>query len=92
MLKHVYNIACIREYSKNILILNCVYITHYINLITLQTHIGHLACVLDDTYHILDDLVLAILSLDFQEVVAEVEEVEAPLLSQQHDDGTASPV
>lgn len=48
--------------------------------------------VLDNTYHILDDLVLAILSLDLQQVVAEIKEVEAPLLAQKHDDGAASPV
>lgn len=44
------------------------------------------------TYHILDDLILAILSLDLQQVVAEIKEVEAPLLAQQNDDGAASPV
>lgn len=44
------------------------------------------------THHIFDDLVLPILPLDFEQVVAEVEEVEAPLLSQQHDDGAAGPV
>lgn len=44
------------------------------------------------THHIFDDLVLAILPLDFEQVVAEVEEVKATLLSQQHDDGTAGPV
>lgn len=44
------------------------------------------------THHILDDLVLAVLSLHFEEMVAEVKEVEAPLLPQQYDDGAASPV
>lgn len=44
------------------------------------------------THHVLDDLVLAVLSLHFEEVIAEVKEVKATLLSQQHDDGAASPV
>lgn len=44
------------------------------------------------THHIFDDFILAILSLDFEKVIAEVKEVKAPLLSQQHDDGTAGPV
>lgn len=44
------------------------------------------------THHVLDDLVLAILSLHFEEMVAEVKEVEAALLPQQHDDGAAGPV
>lgn len=44
------------------------------------------------THHIFDDLILAILSLDFEKVVAEVEEVETTLLSQKDNDGTASPV
>lgn len=45
-----------------------------------------------NTHHIFDDLILAILSLDFEEVIAEVKEVKATLLPQQHNDGTASPV
>ncbi len=44
------------------------------------------------THHIFDDLILAVLSLDFEQVVAEVKEVKATLLSQQHNDGTAGPV
>lgn len=44
------------------------------------------------TCHIFDDLILAVLSLDFEQVVAEVKEVKATLLSQQHNDGTAGPV
>lgn len=34
-----------------------------------------------DTHHVLNDLVFAILSLDLQQVVAEIEEVKATLLS-----------
>lgn len=49
-----------------------------------------LACPL--AHHVLDDLVLAVLTLHLEQVVAEVKEVEAPLLAQQHDDGAASPV
>lgn len=44
------------------------------------------------THHIFDDLILAVLSLDFEKVVAEVKEVKATLLSQQHNDGAAGPV
>ena len=44
------------------------------------------------THHVFDDLILAVLSLDFEQVVAEVEKVKATLLSQQHDDGAAGPV
>lgn len=44
------------------------------------------------THHVLDDLIFAVLSLHFEEVIAEVKEVKATLLSQQHDDGTAGPV
>lgn len=44
------------------------------------------------THHVLDDLVFAVLSLHFEEMVAEVKEVEAALLPQQHDDGAAGPV
>lgn len=42
--------------------------------------------------HVFDDLVLAVLPLDFQQVVTKVEEVKAALLSEQHDDGAACPV
>ncbi len=34
-----------------------------------------------ETYHIFNDLIFAVLSLDLQQVVAEVEEVKATLLS-----------
>ena len=44
------------------------------------------------THHVLDDLVLAVLPLHLKQVVAEVKEVEATLLSQQHDDGASRPV
>lgn len=44
------------------------------------------------THHIFDDLILAVLSLDFEKVITEVKEIKATLLSQQHNDGTASPV
>lgn len=44
------------------------------------------------THHILDDFVFAILPLDLQQMVAEVKKVKAALLSQQHNDGAASPV
>lgn len=43
-------------------------------------------------YHILNDFILAVLPLHFQQVVAEVEQVEATLLAQQDDDGAAGPV
>lgn len=43
-------------------------------------------------YHILDDLILPVLPLDLQQVVTEVKQVEATLLAQQDDDGTAGPV
>lgn len=44
------------------------------------------------THHILYDLVFAIVLLDLQEVVAEIQDIKATLLSQKHDDHTASPV
>ena len=44
------------------------------------------------THHVLDDFVFAILPLDFQKMVAEIKEVKAALLSQQHDDGAAGPI
>lgn len=50
------------------------------------------ACKGEFTHHVLDDLVLAVLPLHFEEMVAEVKEVEAPLLPQQHNDGAAGPV
>ena len=43
-------------------------------------------------YHILNDFILPVLPLYFQQVVTEVEQVEATLLAQQDDDGAASPV
>lgn len=54
---------------------------------------GPPSCLLSQfTHHILDDLVFAILSLHFEEMVAEVKEVEATLLIQQNDDGAVGPV
>lgn len=44
------------------------------------------------THHILDNLIFAIVLLDFQQVVAEIQDIKAPLLSQKHDDHTAGPV
>lgn len=44
------------------------------------------------THHILDNLIFAIMLLDFQQVVAEIQHIKAPLLSQKHNDHTASPV
>lgn len=44
------------------------------------------------TYHILNDFILPILSLYFQQMVTEVEQVEAPLLAQQDNDRAARPV
>ena len=43
-------------------------------------------------YHALNDLVLAIVLLDLQEVVAEVQDVKAPLLPQESDDHATGPV
>lgn len=43
-------------------------------------------------YHILNDFVLPVLPLHFQQVVAEVEQVKATLLAQQDDDGATGPV
>lgn len=50
------------------------------------------ACCCPRTYHVLYDFVLAVLPLHFQQVVAEVKEVEASLLSEENDDGAARPV
>lgn len=44
------------------------------------------------TYHALDDLVFAVVFLHLQQVVAEVQDVEAPLLAQQGDDHATGPV
>lgn len=44
------------------------------------------------THHVLYNLVFAIMLLDFQQVVAEIQHIEATLLSQKYDDHTASPV
>lgn len=46
----------------------------------------------EDTYHIFDDFIFAILSLDLKQMVAEIEEVKASLLPQKHNDGTSGPV
>lgn len=44
------------------------------------------------SHHTLDDLVFPVVFLDLQQVVAEVQDVEASLLTQQSDDHTAGPV
>lgn len=44
------------------------------------------------THHALDDLVLAVMLLHLEQVVAKVQDVEAPLLSEQGDDHAAGPV
>jgi len=44
------------------------------------------------TYHVLYNLIFAIVLLDFQEMVAEIQHVKATLLSQEHNDHAASPV
>lgn len=44
------------------------------------------------THHILYNLIFAVMLLDFQQVVAEIQDIKAPLLPQKHDDHTASPV
>lgn len=44
------------------------------------------------THHTLDDLVLAVVLLHLEQVVAEVQDVEAPLLSEEGDDHAAGPV
>lgn len=44
------------------------------------------------THHILYNLIFAIMLLDFQQVVAEIQHIKATLLSQKHDDHAASPV
>lgn len=43
-------------------------------------------------HHVLNDLILPVLPLHFQQVVTEVEQVKAALLAQQNDDGAAGPV
>lgn len=44
------------------------------------------------THHILYNLVFAIVLLDFQQVVAEIQHIKATLLPQKDDDHTARPV
>lgn len=44
------------------------------------------------THHALYDLVLAVVFLHLEQVIAEVQDVEAPLLAQQGDDDAAGPV
>lgn len=44
------------------------------------------------TYHVFDDLILAIMLLYFEEMVAEIQHCKAPLLPEQHDDHAAGPV
>lgn len=43
-------------------------------------------------YHVLNDFILPVLPLYFEQVVTEVEQVKATLLAQQDDDGAACPV
>lgn len=43
-------------------------------------------------YHILNDLILPVLSLHLQQMVTEIKQVKAPLLAQQDNDGAAGPV
>ncbi len=51
-----------------------------------------LRILVSPTHHALDDLILAVVLLDLEKVVAEVEDVKAPVLSQEGDDHAASPV
>lgn len=51
-----------------------------------------LCCSWSLTHHALDDLVFAVVLLHLQQVVAEVEDVEASLLAQESDDHAARPV
>ena len=44
------------------------------------------------TYHILDDLFFAVMSLDFEKMVAEIQHCKTALLSEQNNDHAASPV
>lgn len=44
------------------------------------------------THHILYNLIFAIMLLDFQQMVAEIQHIKATLLSQKHNDHAASPV
>lgn len=44
------------------------------------------------TYHTLDDLILAIVFLDFQEMIAEVHDIKSTVLAQKNNDHTSSPV
>lgn len=52
---------------------------------------GHVRLLLQ-THHTLDDLVFAVVLLHLEKVVAEVEDVKAPLLAQQGNDHAAGPV
>lgn len=44
------------------------------------------------TYHIFDNLIFAIMFLDFKEMVAEIQHSKAPLLPKKYNDHTAGPV
>ena len=44
------------------------------------------------TYHVFDNLIFAIMFLDFEQMVAEIQHSKAPLLPKEHNDHTASPV
>lgn len=50
------------------------------------------SCSLSPTHHTLDNLIFAIVFLNLEEMIAEVEDVEASLLSQESDDHAACPV
>lgn len=68
-----------------------------ISMLHLSTNSFELSLLLQQiqmfsTHHILDNLIFAVVLLDFQQVIAEIQHIKAPLLSQKHDDHTASPV
>lgn len=44
------------------------------------------------TYHIFDNLIFAVMFLDFEKMVAEIQHCKAALLSEQYNDHAASPV
>lgn len=44
------------------------------------------------TYHVFDNLIFAIMFLDFEQMVAEIQHSKAPLLPKEHNYHTASPV
>lgn len=48
--------------------------------------------IFPSTYHVFDDLIFAVVLLDFKQMVAEIQDSEAPLLPEENDDHAASPV